>query len=84
MWLCSRKLAIALVSTSPLVTALGPNDAETVFQDFNNVFFGNSSEGVYYRSSVDTASEPQLSWAGALNILAAEDAYDRTGDPDKK
>lgn len=78
-----RTIAAGLLALSPIVDAFLSTDAEAVFQDFNNAFLVRSNNGLYYKVALNNGNA-QTSWTGALNILAAEDAYERTGDPDKK
>lgn len=72
-----------LIATPQLVLALGQNDAETMFDAFNNVFLTTSGSDVFYKAALNDTT-PDIQWTGSLDILAAQDAYERTGDPDKK
>ena len=59
------------------------NNAETMYNAFNNVFLVTSGEDVFYKKALDDADQDGT-WSGSLDILGAEDAYERTGDPEKK
>ncbi|KAL8779189.1 MAG: hypothetical protein Q9203_001544 [Teloschistes exilis] len=62
----------------------GQNDAETMYNAFNNVFLTRPGGGdVYYKTAINNADRGGT-WSGSLDILGAEDAYERTGDPEKK
>ena len=66
-----------------MALALGQSDAETMYSAFNDVFLSRSGGDVFYKSAVNNADRDGT-WAGSLDILGAEDAYERTGDPEKK
>ena len=71
------------VTSSQLVVALGQGDAEAMYDAFNSAFLTTSGSDVFYNAALNNKS-PDGTWAGSLDILGAEDAYERTGDPDKK
>lgn len=66
-----------------MVVALGQNDAEVMYNAFNSAFLTRSGSDVFYKAALNSGS-PDGTWAGSLDILGAEDAYERTGDPAKK
>ncbi|KAI1273924.1 glycoside hydrolase family 76 protein [Xylaria sp. FL0933] len=68
------------VTTLQTVAALGPGDPDAVYQAFNNAFLTTSGNSAFYKSSLSDSS-PDGTWSGSLDILGAEDAFDRTGDP---
>ena len=79
-----RSLVLAGLFVAPqLVAGLAAGDADTMFNNFNNAFLTTSGSSVFYKSSMENA-EPDGTWAGSLDILAAEDDYERTGDPNTK
>lgn len=66
------------------VTALGPDDADTVFNDWTKAFIRHPDNGdVYYKIALNNG-DMDKSWSGSLNILGAEDAFDRIGDETSK
>lgn len=72
-----------IVATPQIVVALGQGDAEAMYYAFNKAFLTTSGSKVFYKAALNNA-EPDRTWAASLDILAAEDAYEQTGDPDKK
>lgn len=71
------------VATPQMVAAIEAGDPETMFNDYNDALLMTDGDTVYYKEALDS-EEPDGTWTGSLNIMAAEDAYDRTGDDDKK
>ncbi|KAL8758370.1 MAG: hypothetical protein Q9199_001545 [Rusavskia elegans] len=67
----------------PAALGLGQDDAESMYKAFNNVFLTRSGNAVFYKSAINKA-ERDGTWSASLDILGAEDAYERTGDPEKK
>ena len=61
------------------VTAISNNGADTMFNDWNTAFLSGSQ----YRKSVNDPA-PDTTWPASLDILVAEDAFDRTGDASRK
>lgn len=76
-------LLAAIIATPTLVLALAASDAETMYTAFNSAFLTQSGSDAFYKTALDKA-DPAGTWAGSLNILGTQDAYERTGDPDKK
>ncbi|KAG7006579.1 hypothetical protein G7Y79_00014g037540 [Physcia stellaris] len=76
---------LRLVIANPVsAVALGQNDAaEAYYNAFNKEFLITSGSDVYYKSKINDPTRDGT-WAASLDILGAEDAYERTGDPDKK
>ena len=72
-----------LVAAPQLVVALGSGDANAIYDAFNNAFLTTSGSNVFYKAALNNAN-PDGTWAGSLNILGAVDAYEVTGDSDKK
>ncbi|KAH8883572.1 glycoside hydrolase family 76 protein [Thozetella sp. PMI_491] len=68
---------------APLVAAIGTGDANTIFNSYNNALLVRSGSDVFYKASLSN-NNADPSWSGSLNILVAEDAYEQTGDADKK
>ena len=73
-------LAVPIMS---MAIARGQNDAETMYNDFNSVFLTRSGDDVFYKTAINKADRDGT-WSGSLDILGAEDAYERSGDPEKK
>lgn len=66
-----------------LAAALGPNDAEDMYDAFNSAFLTTDGDDVYYKKALDD-DDADETWTACLDIFGAQDAYDRTGDDDKK
>jgi hypothetical protein len=71
-------LGLALVILNG-VTAISNSDADAMFNDWNTAFLSGSQ----YRRSVNDPT-PDKTWPASLDILVAEDAFDRTGDDARK
>ena len=76
----SRLGALALVAgacsaLSQPASAIGSGDADTMFNGFNNAFLVN---GNYYKTSIN-GNTFDGGWTGAIDIMVAEDAFERTG-----
>ncbi|CAI6336183.1 unnamed protein product [Periconia digitata] len=74
-----RFMALILLAAPQISSAISAGDPDTIFQSFNNALLIRSGSDVYYKTSLNNDT-PDPSWSGALNILVAEDAYERTGD----
>jgi len=59
-------------------SAIGSGDADTVFNGYNNAFLVNGNYYKTYDSKTQTIVF-DAGWTGALDIMVAEDAYERTG-----
>ncbi len=83
---CSGLLVVitgGIVATSPSASAVTTGDAEAMYNAFNSAFLVRSGSDVFYKQALNS----QLfdgTWGGSLDILGAEDAYERSGDPAKK
>jgi hypothetical protein len=66
-----------------MALALDASDADAMFGAFNSAFLKTSGSDVFYKEALNIET-PDKTWAASLDILAAEDAYERTGDPEKK
>ncbi len=64
-------------------SAIGAGDAEAMYNAFNNALLVNSGGNVFYKKALNSG-DADGTWSGSLDILGAEDAYERTGDPAKK
>ena len=71
------------VAIPQMVVALGQGDAEAMYDAFNSALLTQSGSDVFYKAALNDAA-PDGTWSGSLDILGAEDAYERTGDPDKQ
>ena len=56
-------------------SALGSGDADTMFNGYNSAFLVN---GNYYKNEIN-GSTFDGGWTGSLDIMVAEDAFERTG-----
>ncbi len=65
------------------ISAFGTGDAEAMYNAFNTAFLTRSDSDVFYKAALNNG-KPDGTWSGSLDILGAEDAYERTGDPAKK
>ncbi|MCJ1474380.1 hypothetical protein MMC13_003038 [Lambiella insularis] len=72
-----------IVATPQMVVALGQGDAEAMYNAFNSAFLTTSGSDVFYKAALNDAT-PGGTWSGSLDILGAEDAYERTGDTEKQ
>ncbi|KAL8692085.1 MAG: hypothetical protein Q9218_002814 [Villophora microphyllina] len=57
--------------------------AETMYNAFNSAFLTRSGGDVFYKTALNNADKDGT-WSASLDILGVEDAYERTGDPEKK
>lgn len=71
--------AFALFNAQP-TTAIQSGDADALFTSWNNALLIRSGGDVYYRAALNDNSFDGT-WTESLDILVAEDAYERTGDP---
>lgn len=53
-------------------------NADAAFNAYNNAFLVNSGGQTYYKKSINDGTADGT-WVASLDILAAEDAYERTG-----
>ncbi|KAK4907174.1 hypothetical protein LTR49_023782 [Elasticomyces elasticus] len=72
-----------LVATLQVVVALEQSEPEIMFEAFNDALLTTSGSEAFYKEALNN-TEPDGTWAASLDILGAEDAYERTGDPDKQ
>ncbi|MEK8110307.1 glycoside hydrolase family 76 protein [Micromonospora sp. M12] len=54
-----------------------------MYTAFNSAFLVRSGSDVFYKRALNDG-QPDGTWSASLDILGAEDAYERTGDPAKK
>ncbi|KAL8870027.1 MAG: hypothetical protein Q9174_003830 [Haloplaca sp. 1 TL-2023] len=66
-----------------MVMALKQGDAEAMYNAFNKAFLTSSGDDRFYKEAI-TNENRSTTWEASLNILGAEDAYERTGDSEKK
>ena len=77
-------IAAGFLAAFHTVAALGVNDAEDMYNAFNKAFLtSNAQVGTFYRKQVNSP-DPDGTWGYSLDILGAMDAYERTGDADKR
>ncbi|OGX82096.1 hypothetical protein BEN49_02785 [Hymenobacter coccineus] len=62
----------------PADAAVDPGNADAAFNAFNNSFLVNTGGQTYYKSSVNDGT-PEHTYLAALDIMLAEDVYERTG-----
>ncbi len=67
----------------PANAAVDPGNADAAFNAFNNVFLVNSGGQTYYKHALNDTN-PDNTFAAALDIMVAEDAYERTGNATHK
>jgi len=68
-------------------SAIGSGDADTMINGFNNAFLAGSGSYIHYKVSINNSNEFGGNFAGAvgepweasLDIMAEEDAFDRSG-----
>ena len=63
-----------------VVRKAGASDADVMFDGFNRAFLVDSS---YYKTSLND-DKPMDTWRASLEIMVAEDAYERTGSAEHK
>ncbi|MET8090483.1 RICIN domain-containing protein [Micromonospora sp. NPDC005220] len=83
---CSALLALVVggvVAVPQNASAVGARDAEAMYTAFNSAFLVRSGSDVFYKRALNDG-QPDGTWSASLDILGAEDAYERTGDPAKK
>jgi hypothetical protein len=78
-----RLILEGLIIAPRLALALGQSDAEAMYDAFNSAFLTTSGSDVFYKAALNS-EDPDGTWAASLDILGAEDAYERTGDSDKQ
>jgi len=67
----------------PADAVVNPGNADAAFNAFNNAFLVRSGGRTYYKSSLVNSTNDNT-WNGSLDILVAEDAYERTGNAAQK
>ena len=68
---------------TPRASAIGAGDADTMINAYNNAFLVTSGNTAYYKSSISNGTAAGT-WVASLDIMAEEDAYERTGSPAHK
>lgn len=71
--------AAATSSTAADAVVVNPGNADAAFNAFNNTFLVNSGGQTYYKLSINDNTTDKT-FAYALDIMVAEDAYERTGN----
>ena len=61
-------------------SAIGAGDADTMINGYNSAFLVTSGSSAYYKSSLSNGNAAGT-WVASLDIMAEEDAYERTGSP---
>ena len=59
-------------------TKVNSGNADAAFNAYNNAFLVNSGGQTYYKKSINDGTADGT-WVASLDILVAEDAYERTG-----
>ncbi|KAL8994765.1 MAG: hypothetical protein Q9169_005349 [Polycauliona sp. 2 TL-2023] len=78
-----KLLILIAIASFPVSQALDQGDAETTYEAFNDAFLTRSGKEAFYKEALNSKNQTGT-WAGSLNILGTQDAYERTGDPEKK
>ncbi len=74
---------LAAFGTASSADAPAAGNADAAMEAFNSAFLVTSDSSAYYKKSIkDSAADG--TWVASLDIMAAEDAYDRTGSPAQK
>jgi len=68
---------------SQRASAIGSGDADLMINGFNKAFLVNSGGKTYYKSSLSN-NAADGTWTASLDIMAEEDAYERTGSATHK
>ena len=74
---------LAAFGTASSADAPAAGNADAAMEAFNSAFLITSDGSAYYKKSIKD-SAPDGTWVASLDIMAAEDAYDRTGSPAQK
>ena len=88
----SRRMHGLVVSSTVLMTfaltnGAGAQEADAAFNAFNASFLVKTPSATYYAQTIQSfnlGNKPQALWGGALDILVAEDAYERTYSTDTR
>ena len=70
-------------ASNQLKNALNYGNADAAFNGFNNAFLVNSGGKTFYKKSINDGGNDGT-WTASLDILVAEDAYERTGSTTHK
>ena len=76
-----------MLMASSFTTGAGAQEADAAFNAFNASFLVKTPSKTYYAwaiQSFNESTEPQGLWGGSLDILVAEDAYERTYSTDHR
>lgn len=65
-------------SAVPANATVDPGNADAAFNAFNSAFLVNSGGQTYYKKAIND-NNPDGTWVASLDIMVAEDAYERTG-----
>jgi hypothetical protein len=63
--------------------AVNPGNADAAFNAFNNAFLVNSGGKTFYKKAINDGNADGT-WVASLDIMVAEDAYERTGSAANK
>lgn len=74
---------VVAISANRLKTVPNYGNADAAFNAFNNAFLVNSGGKTYYKKSISDGTADGT-WVASLDILVAEDAYERTGSETHK
>lgn len=77
------KLIIVLFTGAEVITGLAVGDSNAMYDSFNTAFLMTSGSDAYYVHALDSTAA-DITWSASLDILGAADAYEVTGDSDKK
>ena len=78
-----KALAAAVLIAMSGMALAGNERADISFDGFNRAFLVKSGGKTFYKNSINKGTADGT-WVAALDILVAEDAYERTGRPDQK
>ena len=62
---------------------VNPGNADAAFNGFNNAFLVNSGGQTFYKKAINNGNADDT-WLASLDIMVAEDAYERTGSVEHK
>lgn len=77
-WAGIATLTVGLFLGVPKSSAISSGDADAAFNAFNNAFLVTSGNTQYYKAALNN-NNADGTWAASLDIMVAEDAYERTG-----
>lgn len=73
-----KSIVIAILMASSGLAVAANDRADISFDGYNRAFLVQSGAGTFYKKAINNGGADGT-WVASLDILAAEDAYERTG-----